>query len=161
MLEHPTEVLELGRHQQPGAGILDELRDRLGRGMGAMRRAERVVDVDIGQRGKLVGEGRVVLLLLRVEPQVLEQHDAAWPGARSMAAFAGSPTQSSANVTRRPSSSSRRPATGRSEYPALGFPFGRPRCEQRMTPAAPCVERVLDRRQRRADARVVVDLRRS
>ncbi len=57
--------------------------------------------------------------------------------ARSTAAFADGPTQSSANSTGRPSSSARRAATGRSVYSRFTLPFGRPRCEARIT-VAPC-----------------------
>ena len=42
-----------------------------------MRRAERVVDVDVGERGQLLAEGGVVLLLALVEAQVLEQQHVA------------------------------------------------------------------------------------
>ena len=42
-----------------------------------MRAAERVVHVDVGQRGELLGEGGIVLLLRGVEAQVLEQQHAA------------------------------------------------------------------------------------
>ena len=45
--------------------------------MGAMSGAERVVDVDLGQRGKLLAELRVVLFLAFVEAQVLEQQHVA------------------------------------------------------------------------------------
>ena len=40
---------------------------------------ERVVHVDVGVRGERRREGRVVGLLLGVEPQVLEQEDLAGP----------------------------------------------------------------------------------
>ena len=79
-LEHPAEILDLLAHQQPGRRFLDVMDDAFGRGMGAVRRAERVVDVDVGQRGELPGEGRIVLLFLGVEAQVLEQHHAALAG---------------------------------------------------------------------------------
>ena len=46
-----------------------------------MGRPERVVDVDVGVGGERRGEGRVVLLLLDVEAQVLEQQDLARPEA--------------------------------------------------------------------------------
>ena len=40
-----------------------------------MRGPERVIHVDLGQRGERAREGRVVLFLLGVEPEVLEQHE--------------------------------------------------------------------------------------
>ena len=45
--------------------------------------------------------------------------------ARSIAAVAASPTESSANSTGRPISSDSLAATGRSEYSGFGVPFGR------------------------------------
>ncbi len=45
--------------------------------MRAMRGAERVVHIDVAQRGQLLREAGIVLLFFRVEAQVLEQHDAA------------------------------------------------------------------------------------
>ena len=70
------ERLQLGLHQPPGIG-----RQPLGqagdRGVGAVRDRECVVDVEIAQRGELVGEGRVALLLAGMEAQVLEQRHAA------------------------------------------------------------------------------------
>src|SRR6266849_10326159 len=52
------------------------MRQRIRRGMGAMRRREGVVDIEIAERGELAGEGRGVLLLLGMEAQILEQRDA-------------------------------------------------------------------------------------
>ena len=49
-LEHAAEVLDLLRHQQPGRRLLDVMDDALGRGVRAVRRAERVVDVDVGEQ---------------------------------------------------------------------------------------------------------------
>ena len=51
--------------------MLDEVRNSLGRSMGAMRAAECVVDVHVAQLGELLGEGRIVGLLFAVEAQVL------------------------------------------------------------------------------------------
>ncbi len=42
-----------------------------------MRRAERVVDVDVGHVGQGLGEARIVRLLLGVEAQVLEEQQVA------------------------------------------------------------------------------------
>ena len=38
-----------------------------------MRRAEGVVHVEIAERGESAGKGRVVLLFLRVEAEILQQ----------------------------------------------------------------------------------------
>ena len=70
-----AEVRDLVGHQQAGRRLRHEVRDALGRGVRAMRRAERVVHVDVGERRQLLRERRVVLLLLGVEADVLEQHD--------------------------------------------------------------------------------------
>jgi len=67
----------LGRQQRAGARHLGELRDAVGGGLSAVRGAEGVVDVDVGQRGELARERLVVLLLALVEAAVLEQHDLA------------------------------------------------------------------------------------
>ena len=47
------------------------------RGVGAVGRAERVVDVDVGEGRELEAERRVVALLAGVEAQVLEEDDPA------------------------------------------------------------------------------------
>ena len=101
MLEHAAEVLDFRRHQQPGGRLLDVMDDALGRRVRAMRRAEGVVDVDVGERRELARERRVVLLFLGVEPQVLEQDDAARRRRLRSPLCAGSPMQSSANTTGR------------------------------------------------------------
>ena len=77
MFEHFAEMLDLRRHQQTGRRVLDELDDPFGRRVRAMRRAERVVDVDVGEFGELPGKRRIVLLLLGVEAQILQEDDAA------------------------------------------------------------------------------------
>jgi hypothetical protein len=47
--------------------------------VGAVRGAEGVVHVDLGERGELTGEARLVLLLPGMEAEVLEQHDVPRP----------------------------------------------------------------------------------
>ena len=80
VVQRLAEVGDLGGHQQAGRGHRHVRDDALGRGVGAVRRAERVVDVDVDALGELLGEAGVVLLLFRVEAQVLEQHDAGRAG---------------------------------------------------------------------------------
>ncbi len=75
-LEQLREHLDLALHQQPGVGR-QELGDADRRGVRPVRRPERVVDVDVRVGGEGRGEGRVVLLLLGVEAQVLEEQDLA------------------------------------------------------------------------------------
>ena len=72
-----AERVELGGHQRAGARDRRVLRDAVRRRLGAMRGAERVVDVDVAQRRHLARERVVVLLLALVEAAVLEQHDVA------------------------------------------------------------------------------------
>ena len=62
--------------QQPGVGG-QQVRDALRRGVRAVRRAERVVDVEVAAVGELARELRVVLRLARVEAGVLEHAHAA------------------------------------------------------------------------------------
>ena len=78
--EQLREHLELALHQQPGVGR-QELGHADRRGVGPVRRPERVVDVDVGVRGEGRREGRVVGLLLRVEAEVLEHQHLARPEA--------------------------------------------------------------------------------
>src|SRR5262249_1195705 len=56
--------------------------DPFDRGVRAMRRAERVVDVEIRERRELRRELRIVLLFFGMKAQVLEQHDAGAGGVR-------------------------------------------------------------------------------
>ena len=71
--ERLAEIGDFLFHQQAGDGGLEEVRDAFGGGMGAMRGAEGVVDVDLGQRGECFGEGRIVGFFFGVEAQVFEQ----------------------------------------------------------------------------------------
>ena len=56
--ERPAERVELGRHQRPGAGDGRVLGDAVRGGLGAVRGAERVVDVDVAQRGHRFARAR-------------------------------------------------------------------------------------------------------
>ena len=118
--------------------------------------AEGVVDVDVGVAGEAAREGLVVGLLGRREAQVLEQGDAAVAQigddlARAVADRLVGERDVDARAAR---PGAPRPAS--SEYFGSGLPLGRPRCEARTT-RAPLLDRVLDRRQALADARVVGD----
>jgi hypothetical protein len=73
--QHAPQVLDLCRHQQPGAVLRDVLDDALGRRVRAVGRAERIVDVDVSQRAKAGRKAVVILLLARVEPEILEEED--------------------------------------------------------------------------------------
>ena len=77
-LEQLGERRDLALHEQTGVRR-QELGDADSRGVGAVRRPERVVDVDVGVERERGGELRVVGLLLRVEAEVLEQQHLAGP----------------------------------------------------------------------------------
>ena len=135
--QHAAEVLQLLFHQQPCRGFAHDVRDRFDRGVSAMRGAERVVDVQIGQRRELPGERRVVLFLFRMESQVFQQHDAA---ARAMRLVhdrlrRGRRCNPVRTTPGGPSSSATFGATGFRLYFGLTCPFGRPRCDARIAVA--------------------------
>ena len=76
-------VVHLALEQEPGGALGDEVRDALGRGVGAVRGAERVVDVDVGQRRQRRRELGIVLRLPRLVADVLEhEHVTARRGCR-------------------------------------------------------------------------------
>src|SRR5919198_706424 len=76
ILEDPGERLDLALQQQAGR-TRQQAGDALGRRVRAMRRAERVVDIGVGERGQPLGQLGVVLRLARLEADVLEHHDVA------------------------------------------------------------------------------------
>ena len=61
--------------QQPPRRRRQQVRDRLGGGVRAVRGAERVVDVDVGERRVALGQRLVVLGLPRLVADVLDHHD--------------------------------------------------------------------------------------
>ena len=75
--EQARERLDLPLEQASRGGgppLLLEHRGERGHGcVGPVHRAERVVDVDVGEAGQALRERAVVRLLARVEPEVLEQ----------------------------------------------------------------------------------------
>ena len=100
-----------------------------------MRGAERVVDVDVGEPRQRGRERRVVGRLAGVEAHVLEQQDVAVAPAPPRPARR--PRRRSRR-TRRPARRAARPgarAPAPARRPGSGAPFGRPRCEQRITRA--------------------------
>ncbi len=76
VLEQAREVADLALHEQAGVGR-QELGHADGRGVGAVGRAEGVVDVDVAVARQRRRELRVVGLLLVVEAEVLEQQQLA------------------------------------------------------------------------------------
>ena len=123
----------------PAALFSHEVRDALGAGVGAVRRAEGVVDVDIAELGQLLGERRIVLLLFGVVAHVFQQQGLSalqlgWPSprpacrrsrARSRRSGRGPCTRPAGCAAARP------PASGCSL--GSGLPLGRPRCETRIS----------------------------
>ena len=77
MVERVAQVGELALHEEARDGGLEQPGDRFGGGVGAMRRAEGVVDVEVAQRGERLGEPGVVRLFAGPEPGVLDEGHAA------------------------------------------------------------------------------------
>ena len=73
---------QLVGHEQSRRGVGDVADHPDGRGVGAVRGPEGVVDVGVGRRREGRRERGVVGLLAGVEAQVLEQHDPAAAGLR-------------------------------------------------------------------------------
>jgi len=76
LVQDPTQRHQLLLEQKTGVGR-QEMCQAFGRGVGAMRRAERVVHVEVEAGRKLFRERRIVPLFLWVEADVLEHHDIA------------------------------------------------------------------------------------
>ena len=142
----PRERRDLALEQRPG-GARQQVRDALGGGVRAVRGAERVVDVDVGQRRVALGQLGVVLGLARLEADVLEHHDVAVRARRRASARERDRRRRAARRAARP--------PGRSENSGSRS-FGRPRWATQHEPRA-LLAQLLERRQRRADARVVGD----
>ena len=73
MRQRLAQIFQFLLHQQAGRALLHKMRDALGRGVGAMRRAESIVHVVVAELGKLPGEIRIVGFLLGMEAEVLQQ----------------------------------------------------------------------------------------
>ena len=129
-----AEHLELARHQLAG-DRREQMRDALGRGVGAVRGAERVVDVHVGECGELPRERGIVGLLAGFEADVLEHADVTVAQRRRPC--------SARCRRRRPRRGARRHRAGCSgarrsvRAGALSsiLPFGRPRCATTITRA--------------------------
>ena len=104
------------------------MRQRLDRGMRAVRRRERVIDIEIAERRELAGEVRIVLFLARVEAQIFQQRDLARPQRSDHPLGLGSDAigreMHGAAAEARDSGST----SGRSDCDGSG-PFGRPKCD--------------------------------
>ena len=143
-------------HQQAQRGG-QQVGHALGRGVGAVRGAEGVVDIDIAERGQLRGEGGVVGLFFGVEAQVFQQQHLARAERLRLPLRASAPTQSAREVDRHAGQQSLQVRGHRARGYTWGSPpLGRPRWVIRIT-AAPLSSRQPDRGQRGADARIVGD----
>ena len=128
-----TQVAELLLHQEAGHRGLEYPGDGLGAGMGAVGRAEGVVDIEVAQRREARGQLLVVLLFAGEEPSVLGDRDAA-PGDPSGLGDGLLGSGSLRNVTGEPSTRSTSRTTGSIEYFGSGPPLGRR--DARAAPAA-------------------------
>ncbi len=72
VFEGGAERLQFGLHVLPRRRR-QEVRQRRDRGVRAVRRRERVIDIEVAERRQLLREAGVVLFLLRVEAQVFQQ----------------------------------------------------------------------------------------
>ena len=119
-----------------------------------MRRREGVVDIDVAQRRELVDEGRVVLLLLLVEAEVLQQQHVARLQRAAPPSSASGPMQSSAKATGLPSALASGSTRGLSDISGTRLPSGRPKWLSTIT-LAPLAASSRERRRGALDARGV------
>ena len=122
----PLSVVTSRSSSRPAARR-QQVRDALGRGVRAVRGAERVVDVDVGELRVALGQRR------RRSSSRPRRSARSRPSRRRPS---GTSSRSGASVTSTPSSSPSRSAAGLSEN-FSSTPFGRPRCASRTSPAAP------------------------
>ena len=156
MFQHPPQVFDLGGHEQAGGGLLDVPDHALGRRVRPVRRTERVIHIDVRQRRQLAGKRRIVLLFLRVEPQVLEQDDAAI--RRTVDGRLGRLADAVLRERDRAVQQRRQPFGHRLQRVLrIGLSLRPPEVRAQDHRPRPVLQRVLDRRQRRADPRVVPD----
>merc|ERR1719261_1426933 len=155
LVDGAGEVLELLREEVAGHGGREVLRDALGGGVRAVRRAERVVDEEVEGGRELLDEGGVVLGLLLVEARVLEEERLAVAHAvddrRDLVADAvGRHLHGRAELL------AHARGHGAERELVLGPVLGPAEVRAHRDLGA-LVEEVLDRRHGRADARVVAD----
>ena len=83
-MQRLAQIAKLLLHEEPGDRRLEQAGDGLGAGVRPMGGAERVVHVEVAQRGEALGQAPVVLLLPGIEAGVLA------PPPRRRAGAAGS-----------------------------------------------------------------------
>ena len=67
ILQHAAQIFQLFFHEQTGGGFLHEAGDADRGSVGAMSGAERVVHVEVGKLGELLGKILVILFFFGVE----------------------------------------------------------------------------------------------
>src|SRR5579862_109035 len=75
VVERATEIVELTLHQEAGNGRAKMTGHPFGGCMGAMRRAERIVDEEIAELSKLAGQGVIVLFFAWEKARILDEQD--------------------------------------------------------------------------------------
>jgi len=156
-LERVAEIAELLFHQESRGRAPEVAGDRVDRRVRAVRRAERVVHVLVGQRRQLLGECRIVVFLFGMKAQVFEKNNSAAclvyaiDGLRGVVADAvfGERDRLAEHV-------GEASGDGPETHLRIRFPLG-PAEMTREDGGRALLERVGDRRQRRLDARVVAD----
>ena len=152
--ERLAERVELRRHQRARAGDRRVPRDAVRGRLGAVRGSERVVDVDVAERGHPPRKRLVVLLFTGVEPAVLEQHDAA--GSERVVPLAA--VDPVADQRNRQREQRRQPLCDRRQRVCrVPLAFGGAAEMRGHHDGSTPRDAVADARQRRADARVVGD----
>ena len=156
MLHRVAEILQLLLHEEAGRAFADGADDAVHRRVRAVGRPERVVDVEVGQLGQLPRKHRVVLLLRGVEAQVLEQHDVA-AGMRLGHRRRGGLADAVAGEHDRPAQQRGQRRDQRLQAELRRDLALRPSEVRGEDDGRALVERVLNRRQRGPDPRVVAD----
>ena len=157
LVEDAAERRQLPRHEQSRHRRAQVPGDGLDRGVRAVGGGERVVDVDLGQSGQGLGECRVVVLLFRMEAQVLEHQELARPEGVGRRLDLGSDAvrRQRHGLTEELGESRRR---GPERVLGIGLALGAPemRGEDHRRPG---IEAMTNRRQGRGNPRVVGDAR--
>src|SRR6185437_4204106 len=150
LLEGALERLELAHQERSRAGAPGEPHDTVRAGLRAVGGAERVHDEDLAKVGHPAGERRVVLLLALVEAHVLTEHRGAGLAIDALEPVAPQ-RHGLAEQLREP----RRDGFQRQRL--IGLALLRPAQVREDEDLGALLERVADRRQRRADPRIAGD----
>ena len=154
VLEHAGKCLHLALEQVPGGAIGDELGHSHGRRVGAVGGAERVVDIHIGQLRESRRQLRVVLGLAGLIADVLKhQYVARRQVVGKRAHLVADDGRGEHNV----GAGQLGQPVGGGPQRQLGLAVLRPAEVRRQDDSRPSLPQLLDRRQRRPDARVVGD----